>query len=140
MNMVGFAYIYFIYMDYRNRKAVVGVRVLLGLFLLMSGVGGLMAGTDLNGIPAPMVPYMKALLDTGLFYMIKITELIAGAMLVVGFLPALAAIFIAPVSIGVLIFNGMVAPENLWSGLLLTVLNAYLGYAYWDKYKALFQR
>lgn len=127
-------------MNYRNRKAIISVRVLLGLFLIMSGVGGLMAGKDLTGIPAPMLPYMKALLDTGLFYMIKITELIAGVMLVIGFLPALAAIFIAPVSIGVLIFNGMVAPENLWSGILLTVLNAYLGYAYWDKYKALFQR
>ena len=58
-------------MNYRNRKVVITVRTLLGLFLIMSGVSGLMVGDDLTKIPAPMVPYMRTLLDTGLFYMIK---------------------------------------------------------------------
>lgn len=142
MNMVGFVYIYYIFMDYRNRKTVMIVRILLGLFLVMSGVSGLMVGNDFSKIPAPMVPYMRTLLDTGLFYMIKITELIAGVMLVVGFLPALAALFVAPLCVGILVFHLAVAPAiaDMWGGLLLTVLTVYLGYAYWGKYKALFQR
>lgn len=129
-------------MDYRNRKAVIIVRILLGLFLIMSGVSGLMIGDDLSKIPAPMVPYMRTLLDTGLFHLIKITELVAGVMLVVGFLPALATLFIAPLCVGILVFHLTVAPAiaDMWGGLLVTVLTIYLGYAYWNKYKALFER
>ena len=129
-------------MNYRNRKVVITVRTLLGLFLIMSGVSGLMVGDDLTKIPAPMVPYMRTLLDTGLFYMIKITELVAGAMLVIGFLPALATLFVAPLCVGILVFHVFVSPAigDMWCGLLLTVLTIYLGYAYWDKYKTLFSR
>lgn len=129
-------------MDYRNRKLVIAVRVLLGLFLLMSGVGGLMATKDLSQIPAPMLPYMETLLKTGLFYLIKVTEIVVGAMLVIGFLPALAAIILAPISVGILVFHASVAPSlsDMWGGLVVAVLNIYLGYAYWDKYKQLFKR
>jgi len=65
---------------------------------------------------------------------------VAGLMLVLNFLPALAAIFIAPIAVGVIVFNAMIAPSYVVSGVILGVLDAYLGYAYWDKYKALFTR
>ncbi len=121
------------------------VRILLGLFMLMSGVTGMMAAMnpDLKGIPPEAIPTMRVLINTGLFYMIKVTEAVVGIMLIVNFLPALAAIFLAPVSIGVVVFN-MSAPSlpagAIPTTLFLVVLNAYLGYVYWDKYKALFQK
>ncbi len=130
-------------MDYRNRKLVIAVRVLLGLFLIMSGVGGLMAAANgLEEIPAPLLPYTKTLIDTGIFHMIKITELVAGIMLVIGLLPALATLFVAPICVGILVFHLSVAPAiaDMWGGLLVTALTIYLGYAYWDKYKALFRK
>jgi uncharacterized membrane protein YphA (DoxX/SURF4 family) len=116
------------------------VRVILGLFFIMSGVGGIYGGlNNMAGVPEAMLPNTWALWNMGIFQMIKITEIVAGLMLVVGFLPALAAIFVAPICIGVLVVNGMTAPEYLPSGVFVTVLTAYLGYAYWDKYKALFK-
>lgn len=127
-------------MNLRNRKAVIAVRVLLGLFILFSGVSGLMAGSSMEGIPQPMVEVMRVFWTTGIFHMIKITEIVAGLMLVSGFLPALAAIFLAPICIGVIIFNARMSPAFLPTGIIVTILNAYLGYAYWDKYKKLFER
>lgn len=126
--------------DLRNRKLVMVIRILLGAFFAFSGVGGLMAGSSLEGVPEPMIPTMQVFLDTGIFHMIKITEVVAGLMLVVGFLPALAAIFLAPICIGVLVFNANVSPEYIGMGIVVTILTAYLGYAYWDKYKMLFQK
>ena len=68
------------------------------------------------------------------------TEIVAGLMLVTGFLPALAAIFLAPICIGVIIFNARVSPAYLPTGFIISAFNAFIGYAYWDKYKALFAR
>lgn len=121
------------------------VRILLGLFILMSGVTGLMAAMnpDLQGIPPEAIPTMRVLIDTGLFYMIKVTEVVVGLMLIFNLYAALSAIFLAPISVGVVVFN--LSAPTLPAGaipttIFLVVLNAYLGYVYWDKYKALFVR
>ncbi|MFA5935309.1 MAG: DoxX family membrane protein [Patescibacteria group bacterium] len=127
-------------MNFRNRKLLIALRTILGLFFLMSGVTGFLGGSEMNGVPAPMVPYMKELWVMGLFQMIKVTEIVAGLMLIVGFLPALAAVILAPLCIGILVFNLRMAPAYLPTGIFVTILTAYLGYAYWPKYKALFER
>ncbi len=128
-------------MNLRHRYAITTVRVLLGLFIMFSGISGLYAGTHgFEGIPAPMVASTQQLWGMGIFQMIKVTEIIAGLMLVTGFLPALAALFLAPVFVGVIVYDLNVAPAYVVTGIVVSLLNAYLGYAYWDKYKALFNR
>jgi uncharacterized membrane protein YphA (DoxX/SURF4 family) len=127
-------------MNLGNRKLLITVRTLLGLMFLLSGIAGFMTASSMEGIPPAMVPYMQALVGSGIFYMIKVTEVVAGLMLVTGFLPALAALSLVPLCVGILIFNGLLSPQNLWSGLVVSILTAYLGYAYWDKYRAIFQR
>lgn len=94
----------------------------------------------MEGVPPEMIESTKVLFNTGIFQMIKVTETVAGLMLVIGFLPALAAIFIAPIAVGIVVVNSMIAPNFIISGVIVCLLNAYLGYAYWDKYKALFKR
>ncbi len=129
-------------MNFRNRKLVITIRTVLGLMFLLSGVMGLISAFNhsLEGVPPALIPVMQAFSASGILYMIKATEAVAGLMMVTGFLPALAAIFVAPICIGVIVFNAMLAPSFVVAGILLSVLNAYLGYAYWDKYKALFER
>lgn len=127
-------------MNFRNRYLVMTIRILFGLMLVFSGVMGLLGGRSAEGIPPAMVPAVQVLWDSGLFHMIKVTEIVAGLMLVTGFLPALAAIFIAPIGVGIVIFNSMLAPNLVISGVIVCLLNAYLGYVYWNKYKALFSR
>lgn len=129
-------------MNFRNRKLLITIRTLTGLFFIFSGVGGFLSISDpaLKGIPAEMIPMMRVLISTGIFHMIKATEIVAGLMLVTGFLPALAAIFLAPICVGVIIVNSQIAPAALPLGFIVSALDAYLGYAYWDKYKALFAR
>ena len=108
--------------------------------MIFSGVSGLLAGVDAKGIPEPMVPIIKSFWDTGIFQMIKVTEIVAGLMLLFNFLPALAAIFTAPIAIGVIVFNASLSPEFLPIGIVFAGLNTYFGYVYWDKYKALFRK
>lgn len=128
-------------MNLRNRKVVLTVRILLGALFVFSGISGLMAGFQgMQGIPEPMVATTQMLWNTGIFQMIKVTEIVAGLMLVFGFLPALAAIFVAPICVGVVIVNARTAPAYIITGLIISVADAFLGYAYWDKYKTLFTK
>jgi len=127
-------------MNFKNKYLVITIRILFGLFMIFSGVSGLLAGVDAKGIPEPMVPIIKSFWDTGIFQMIKITEVVAGFMLVINFLPALAAIFLAPIAIGIIVFNAMISPSYLAPGIVVSLLDIYLGYVYWDKYKALFKK
>ena len=127
-------------MNLRNRKAVLTVRTILGLLFVFSGVTGFLAGSSMKGIPEAMIPTMKVLWETGIFQMIKVTEIVAGLMLICGFLPQLAAIFIAPISVGIIIVNSRIAPANLGLGIVVALINIYLGYIYWEKYKALFAK
>ena len=127
-------------MNFRNKYAVIVVRTLLGLLFLMSGIGGLMTIQSMKGIPETMLPAMQILKATGIIYMIKVTETVAGLMLLVGFLPALAAIFLAPICVGIVIFHARMEPSFLIPAVVIGLFLSYLGYAYWDKYKALFTR
>lgn len=108
--------------------------------MIFSGVSGLIAGASMKGVPEPMIPTMQVLWNSGIFHMIKVTEIVAGLMLLFNFLPALAAIFLAPVFVGVIVFLSQVAPANLPFGIVFALINVYFGYVYWDKYKALFSR
>jgi uncharacterized membrane protein YphA (DoxX/SURF4 family) len=69
-----------------------------------------------------------------------VTELVAGLMLVLGFLPWLATLFLAPDVVGIVIVNARLYPAALPIGIAVFVLTAYLGYAYWPKYQGLFSR
>ena len=125
---------------FRNKYLVITVRVILGLMFLGSGISGLMAGEAMHGVPIAMVPVSQQLWHMGIFQMIKTTEIVSGLMFVFGFLPALAALFVAPICVGIIVFTSNVAPEYVTTGIFVSVLTAFLGYAYWDKYKAIFVR
>ena len=127
-------------MNFRNRYLVIAVRVLLGLTMLMSGVSGLMMGTSTKGVPPQMVNFTQVFWASGIFQMVKVTEIIAGFMLLIGILPALATLFLAPDVVGIVVVNARLMPSFLWIGAIVFVLTAYLGYAYWSKYKSIFTR
>jgi uncharacterized membrane protein YphA (DoxX/SURF4 family) len=126
-------------MNFRNKKLIAAVRIIFGLFILMSGVTGWMSLlNNMQGIPEPMIPFMRQLASMNLIQLIKTTEVVTGIMLIFGIYPALAAVVLAPLCIGVLVFNATVAPAYIATGIFITILDIYLGYAYWDKYKAIF--
>jgi len=127
-------------MNARNKYVINTLRILFGLFMVFSGVSGLLMGNSTEGIPENMVLTTQVLRDTGIFQMIKVTELVAGAMLLVGFLPALAVILLAPIAVGIVIVNAMTAPAFLIIGIIVCLFEAYFGFVYWDKYRALFKR
>lgn len=127
-------------MNFRNRYLVITIRILLGLIMLASGVSGLMMGRSTQGVPPQMVGFTQVFWASGIFQMVKVTEIVAGFMLLIGVFPALAVLFLAPDAVAILVVNARLMPSFLWIGAVVFVLTAYLGYAYWDRYKPIFSR
>jgi len=127
-------------MNLRNRKLVITIRTIFGLLMMLSGIAGLLTGKNTKGVPTELIPAMQILWQTGLLQMIKATEAIAGAMLLFGIYPALATIFIAPIAIGIIVFNARMTPMFVPIGIIIAAFTAYMGYAYWDKYRAMFKK
>src|SRR5581483_5928184 len=114
-------------MNFRNRYLVVAVRTLLGLIMLASGISGLLMGNSTKGVPPNMVAFTQVFWASGIFQMVKVTEIVAGFMLLIGILPALATLFLAPDVVGICIVNARLMPSFLWLGVIVFVLDAYLG-------------
>ncbi|MFZ0296833.1 MAG: hypothetical protein WAM13_00655 [Candidatus Sulfotelmatobacter sp.] len=114
-------------MNFRNRYLVIAIRILLGLIMLASGISGLLMGNSTQGVPAKMVAFTQVFWASGIFQMVKVTEIVAGFMLLVGIFPALATLFLAPDVVGIVIVNARLMPSFLWLGAVVLVLTAYLG-------------
>jgi len=71
-------------MNFRNRYLIIAVRILLGLIMLASGISGLMMGNSAKGVPAQMVTFTQVFWASGIFQMVKVTEIVAGFMLLFG--------------------------------------------------------
>src|SRR5215470_775770 len=125
-------------MNLRNRYLVISIRTLLGLVMLASGISGLLMGNSTQGVPPQMVTFTQVFWASGIFQMVKVTEMVAGLMLLLGIFPALATLFLAPDVVGIVIVNARLMPSFLWLGAIVFLMTAYLGYAYWDKYKQIF--
>src|SRR5436853_1685853 len=103
-------------MNFRNRYLVIVIRTLLGLIRLASGISGLIMGNSTQGVPEQMVAFTQVFWSSGIFQMVKVTEIVAGFMLVFGILPALATLFLAPDVVGIVTVNARLIPSFLWLG------------------------
>src|SRR3989442_13529435 len=74
-------------MNFRSRHLVIAIRILLGLIMLASGISGLLMGNSTQGVPEQMVAFTQVFWASGIFQMVKVTEIAAGFMLVFGIFP-----------------------------------------------------
>lgn len=115
-------------------------RVLLGLMFFVFGLNGF-----LNFIPKPPTPgpegaelFGAALMKTGyMFPLIKGTETLVGALLLLNRFVPLALVVIAPVIVNIVAFHVFLAPASVVMALVILALEIYLAWAYRRAYVSL---
>jgi uncharacterized membrane protein YphA (DoxX/SURF4 family) len=124
------------------KYAVWFVRIIFAAWMIPAGLNHFY-----NIFPQPMgnVPLstemITALIDSGLFNLVKATELIAGLMLLTGFYPRLALVICAPVSFCVWWYDVPLegwSSGAAWYGWAVLSCNVLLLLAYFDGYRAMF--
>ena len=108
-------------------------RVLLGLFLLASGVAGLLNLTPPPppGLPAAAVAFNTGMMKTG--YMMPLifgTQALVGALLLVNRFVPLALTLLAPFLVNSLAFHVFLVPQGLPIVAIFVALELYLAWTY----------
>lgn len=127
-------------MNFRNKYLLIAIRTLFGLALIAIGVMGFFVEPPADQLTEKGAAALAGLEALGVSKFILIVEIFAGLLLITGFMPAFGAILAAPIVVGINVYHLVQEPSTIVPGLVFALFNAYLGYAYWDKYKAIFKR
>ncbi|GLY52987.1 hypothetical protein [Lentzea sp. NBRC 102530] len=126
-----------------SRHLTIATRVLTGLLFTVTGLNGF-----LNFMPAPdpstMAPagvaFSAALHATG--YLLQLAsgvQVVAGVLLVAGRFVALALALLAPMVVNIFLFHVFLEPSGVVMGLLVTVAEIGLAWAYRDRFRPMLQ-
>jgi putative oxidoreductase len=129
------------YMNLKHKKLVRTIQVIFGVYLVFSGITGLF-----QLFPAPQLnqagtAFLGALFDSGyVFQVMSLVFLLAGIMFIFDKWSAFGAVLLAPIFVNILLFHVFLDFTNFWIALIPIVLNGYLFYVYWPRYKPMFRR
>lgn len=124
-----------------KQKVQLGARIIFGLGFVVFGLNGF-----LQFMPNPPVtPEAGALLgafaNTGYFFpMIKIIEIVVGALLLLDLFAPLAVVLIAPVLVGITTIHLFLNPAGIPMMIFLHLLHGILVYNYKEYYQGLFTK
>ena len=120
--------------------SAIAARILLGLVYFVFGLNFF-----LHFIPTPPPAggvadaFLGGLFQSGYFFpMLKVIEVVLGALLLVGIFVPLSLVILMPISINILLFHAFLTPGNSLMGIVIVLVHIYLAWSYRDYYKPLF--
>jgi len=122
-----------------NTKLTMVLRIILGLILLIFG-----ANKFFNFLPMPPMEgaageFMGALFVAGyMFPLIALTEIVAGALLILNKWVGLAMILASTIIVNIVAFHLVLAPSGIGLGAVMLIIIVLLYYSKWHKFKTLF--
>jgi hypothetical protein len=126
-----------------TRFLPMAARILLGLIFFAAGIFGLLtvAGVVPMKPPSPPPPeravaLMEGMMKSGyLFALLKVTETVAGALLLVKRFVPLALAILAPVVVNIVAFHALLLPSGLPVAMVVLALEIYLAWTYRAVYR-----
>ena len=112
------------------------VRILLGLMFLVFGLNGY-----LNFMPAPedmpreIMTVLGALTNAGYMTVVSGAEVLVAVLLLTNRFVPLALALLAPIIIGILTFHIFMQPATIGPGIIVTLMELYLAWAYRGAFK-----
>lgn len=120
------------------------VRILMGIVFLGSGIAFFF--TTPPPMEGPMGDFFKGMMATQyFFYLLKVTEIVCGVLLISGMFVPLALVVLAPVILNIFLVHVFLAPEPSALGLALVLgaIEIYLSFfsaEYSPRIRPLFHR
>ena len=119
-------------------KLCLVARILLGLIFFVFGLNGFFNFLPPPEVPAPAGEFLGAMVATGYFMtLVKITEVVCGALLLAGRFVPLSLVILAPVVLNIVLFHVFLAPapEGSAVGFLCLILGVFLAWCYRDSFR-----
>ena len=125
----------------RNRIFVRTVQILFGLYLIFFGVIGYLIKMPMPEYNEAATAFLTGLFASGyLFHLMSLVFVLSGLMFIFNKWSAFGALLLAPISVNILFFHVFVDSQNFIMALIPFVLNLYLIFVHWVRYKTIFQK
>ena len=122
------------------RYGVAGARILLGLIFFVFGLMYFFMKMPPIDTTTAMGKFSDGLLASGYFMpFLKGTETLMGLLLLLNRFTPVALLILAPIIINILLFHSFLEPQGLPIAIPVFLLEVFLAWAHWDKYKGLFE-
>ncbi len=116
-------------------KILLGVSVLLGLMMAVSGLNKFLQFMQMPPMPDAASATMGALVASGwIIALVAIAEIVGGVLLMIPKTRALGAIVLFPVILGIFLFHAVQAQDGLIMGLVLFAINLWVIFDNKEKY------
>jgi uncharacterized membrane protein YphA (DoxX/SURF4 family) len=127
-------------MSLKSQKLPVVARVLLGAVFVVFGLNGFFHFLPQPPAPPRAMAFAGALGASGYFFpLLKATEVVAGALLLLGFVP-IALTLLAPIIVNIVAFHLFLAPGNYAVVGLVLAAEIYLAVVHRSAFAPLFTR
>ena len=123
-------------------KVTMIARILMGLVFFVFGLNGFLQFIPMpTNTPAEASAFMSAIMATGYFFpVLKVTEIVAGLMLLSGFFVPLALVVLAPVVLHIVLYHVFLDPAGLAMGAVLMAMGIFLAWSYRSSFTALLNK
>ncbi len=117
------------------KAAALVIRILLGLVFLVFGFNGFLQFIPQPPMPQPVVTFLGGLAVTRyMFPLLFGTQVIAGALLLIGLFIPLALALLAPVLVNIFLFHVFMAPSGLPLALVVIAFELFLVWVHRDAF------
>ena len=121
----------------KNAKVIMGVRIVLGLVLVVFGLNKFLQFMPFPPMPVAAGAFMGALMASGyVMTIVAVVEVAGGAMLLTNKYVPLALLLLAPISVNIITFHLFLDIAGIGGAALVTILNVFLLLANKEKYSA----
>src|SRR5580658_9073530 len=121
-----------------SRFAPSAARLLLGLVFVVFGLNGFLQFLPMPPAPDKAMAFMGALAASGyMFPLIKVVEVIGGALLLSNRFVPLALALVAPNVVNIVLFHTVLAPAGLPVALVVLALEVFMAWSYRDAYASM---
>jgi uncharacterized membrane protein YphA (DoxX/SURF4 family) len=118
--------------------AVIIARILLGLPFLVFGLNDFFHFIPMQPIPGDAGILVGIMYTHGWLIFHGLLYVIAGVLLLVGRYVPVALVILGPIIVNILVFHLTLAPTGMGPGLVCTVLEIFLIWAYWPAFRGIF--
>ncbi len=118
--------------------AVLIARVLLGLMFLVFGLNDFFHFIPMQPMPGDAGVLAGVMFTHGWFTFHGILYVVAGVLLLIGRYVPVALVILGPIIVNILVFHVTLAPNGIGPGLLATLLECFLIWAYWPAFRPIF--
>jgi putative oxidoreductase len=118
--------------------AIVVARVLLGLVFFASGLVSILNLGKMGGMPVDATTFLTLMVTHNYTKIIALFMLTGGLLLLVGRFVPIGLMLLGPILVNILLFHILFGVPGIITGLVCTLLEVFLIWAYWFNFRELF--